>query len=327
MISNRALTVSQKIYDWLLLAYPKAHRNDYGQAMAQLFRDQCRDAWTESRGWGMTKLWLRVLPDLVKTSIIERLAALTERKSMSDKITNLVQPRTIFLKVFVVVFVITVLISVTITFLLPETYASTTRIKVQQEAEQSSDVAWDPHFLQTTFEIIQSQTVLRPVIDKLNLNVEWGKKYFAGKTLESAETLEILKARTSLAPIRGTKLIAITVYSDDKKEAAQIANALAESYRNYRIKSRDELAAKKIEALPPGQEKQAAQLQAQIPKPSPAQITDLAEPGRAPVKPNKPLNITLGAVLGIVSASALGAIAAFVSSRINKGKQKLNAPV
>jgi uncharacterized protein involved in exopolysaccharide biosynthesis len=56
-----------------------------------------------------------------------------------------------------------------------------------------------------------------------------------------------------------------------------------------------------------------------------AQITDRAEPGRAPVRPNKTLNIIVGIVVGIVSASALGAIAAFVSYRINKRKQKLNA--
>ena len=58
--NNRALAVSQETYKWLLLAYPKVHRAEYGPAMAQLFRDQCRGAWSESRGWGMTKLWLRV---------------------------------------------------------------------------------------------------------------------------------------------------------------------------------------------------------------------------------------------------------------------------
>src|ERR1035441_8636210 len=83
--NNRALAVSQKVYGWLLRAYPPAHREEYGPAMAQLFRDQGRDAWSESRGWGMIKLWLRVLPDLVNTSITERLAALNPRKSMSDK--------------------------------------------------------------------------------------------------------------------------------------------------------------------------------------------------------------------------------------------------
>ena len=40
----KALLSSQKIYEHLLAAYPKAHREEYGAAMSQLFRDQCRDA-------------------------------------------------------------------------------------------------------------------------------------------------------------------------------------------------------------------------------------------------------------------------------------------
>src|SRR5271170_7239386 len=102
--NNHTLTVSRKIYGRLLLAYPKAHREEYGPAMAQLFHDQCRDAWNEARGLGLVKLWLRVLPDLVKTSIIERFAALNKRKSMSDKMDAILQPRAVFWKVFAVVF-------------------------------------------------------------------------------------------------------------------------------------------------------------------------------------------------------------------------------
>src|ERR1035441_9123540 len=41
----KALLRSQNIFERLLVAYPKAHRVEYGAAMSQLFRDQCRDAW------------------------------------------------------------------------------------------------------------------------------------------------------------------------------------------------------------------------------------------------------------------------------------------
>src|ERR1017187_1671182 len=132
--NNRALAVSQETYKWLLLAYPKVHREAYGPAMAQLFRDQGRDAWTESQSWGMVKLWLRVLPDLVNTSITERLAALNPRKSMSDKMTALFRPLTssltVFFSIFALVFLLVLLVSVVVTFILPESYASTDRIKV-----------------------------------------------------------------------------------------------------------------------------------------------------------------------------------------------------
>jgi hypothetical protein len=42
--------------------------------MAQLFRDQCRDAWKAGRHSGLLKLWLRTLPDLGKTCVIEQIS-------------------------------------------------------------------------------------------------------------------------------------------------------------------------------------------------------------------------------------------------------------
>ena len=230
---------SQKIYAALLRAYPRQHRAEYGVAMAQLFRDQCRDAWAEAGGWGMTKLWLRVLPDLVNTSITERLAAMKERKTMNDNLANLNQVRptsatTTFISVFVTVFLITAIISTAVTFILPESYASTCKLKVENDQPTTNNYSYDPYFIQTTFEIINSRLVLNDVVAKLNLNVEWGKKYFNGETLKTTECVEILKGRMALAPVINTKLIAITVYSDDKNEAATIANAVAESYTKYR---------------------------------------------------------------------------------------------
>jgi capsular polysaccharide biosynthesis protein len=247
--------VSEKIYRRLLRAYPKAHRAEYGPAMAQLFRDQCRDAWNESHNWGVMKLWMRVLPDLASTSILERLAAMKGKKSMNDKLANLFGFRTvpamIFFRVFVAVFLLVLVTSVVITFIMPEGYASTARIKVEQDAAATPSVSagYDPYFLQKTFEIIQSPVVLDPVIEKLKLNEKWGKKYNNGVALKTADTLQILQQRLALQPVRNTELINVTVYSEDRNEAAQIANAVAESYQQYRLKLQMDLAMKKIEPL------------------------------------------------------------------------------
>jgi capsular exopolysaccharide synthesis family protein len=150
--------------------------------------------------------------------------------------------------IIITVFLITAIIATAVTFILPESYSSTCRIKVENDVNDSagglsatpSMMPYDPYFIQTTFEIMQSQIVLDKVIKALNLNVVWGKKYFNGETLKTSETEEILKNRMSLAPVRNTKLISITVYSDDAKEAAQLANAIAEAYKEYRIKTRQE---------------------------------------------------------------------------------------
>lgn len=151
---------------------------------------------------------------------------------------------------FTVVFLLVLLVSTVITFILPESYASTARIKVEHDAPPTSGQFYsDPNFVQTEFEVIQSQMMLNRVIDKLNLNAAWGKKYVAGRTLETSQTLEILKQRLQLAPVRNTSLIAITVYSDDRNEAAQIANAIADAYRDYRVRARADLAAKGLQVL------------------------------------------------------------------------------
>ena len=383
--NNRVLAVSQKIYGRLLLAYPKAHREEYGPAMAQLFRDECRDALNESQSWGVARLWLLVLPDLVKTSITERLAALNERKSMSDKMTALFRPLTSpltgFFTVFTVVFLLVLMTSVVVTFIIPESYASTARIKVENDQPTTG---YDPYFIQTQFEIMQSQVVLDPVIDKLNLNVEWGKKYNNGETLKTTETMEILKQRMRLAPVRNTTLVSIMVYSDDKKEAAQIANAVAESYRDYRIKFRVEAKAKAGEPMQKQYQQEGERIQqvradmdslrqqfkigsevsanpspeeklywekkmnleqllashrllnakividtidAQIPQTSMVQVIDRAEPGNAPVKPNKTLNITFGIFAGIILASVAGGVAVLIVLQFRKRMGKTAANV
>lgn len=296
--------LSQVIYERLLLAYPPRHRAEYGAAMAQLFRDQCRDAWDESRNWGLLKLWLRTLPDLASTSILERLAALKERKTMSEKLANLstlgVVPKIVFILVFAAVFLVTLIVGTAVTFILPEAYASTARISVEPEPTKS-----DPNFIQTTCELIKSPAVLNSVIDKLKLNVTWGKKYFNGETLKSLETMEILKTRLQIAPLRNTKLIAITAYSDDKNEAAQIANAIADSYRDYRMESYN------------GPKTS--------PQPAMVQIADPAEPGHAPVRPNKPLNIFISGILGAFFGLAAGTISAFISFKLRNSGRKTAA--
>jgi hypothetical protein len=77
----KIIAVSEKLYRRFLCLYPRLHRRDFGGPMAQLFRDQCRDAWAAGRSAGLLKLWLRTLPDLIKTSTKEQLAAI-ERNSV-----------------------------------------------------------------------------------------------------------------------------------------------------------------------------------------------------------------------------------------------------
>ncbi|MEI9962813.1 MAG: Wzz/FepE/Etk N-terminal domain-containing protein [Limisphaerales bacterium] len=146
--------------------------------------------------------------------------------------------------VIIAVFLLVAITATVVTFILPESYASTTRIRIEPNSSDIQEIGgsqgggysgFDPYFIQTEFEIIQDQVVLGKVIEALNLNVEWGKKYAGGEAFKTSETMEFLKRRMALSPVRNTKLIEITVYSDDKNEAARLANAIADAYQNYRL--------------------------------------------------------------------------------------------
>jgi len=132
----------------------------------------------------------------------------------------------------------------------PAQYVATTRIKFENDMPDSAgEISYDPYFIQTDFEIIQSQLVLSNVVVSLNLNQVWGEKYSNGSPLTVNESIEVIKKHMRLAPARRTKLITITFYSDDPMEASDIANAIAKSYRDYRIQSQKEIATKGLYIL------------------------------------------------------------------------------
>lgn len=307
-LDSSAVALSAKLFQRLLAAYPREHRREYGPPMAQLFRDQCRDAWSHNRGWGLTGLWLRVLPDLVKTSVLEHISAFNERKNMIERIGMLLRPRSapwfVFIAVFAVVFLFVVTASTLITFILPESYSSTARVLVRQDATEASEKLdartslgpYDPYFLQTQMEIMRSQLVLDKVVNDLDLRTSWGGKYGSSGGLRPEDARAILQGRLELRPVRNTSLIEIRAFSDQPAEAAQLANAIAQSYREYRSHL------------------------------APADIVDMAVPGLRPVRPNKPLNIALGVVGGIFLALAAGAAMAGLAAWIGRRSRRTGAP-
>jgi uncharacterized protein involved in exopolysaccharide biosynthesis len=132
----------------------------------------------------------------------------------------------------------------------PAQYQATTRIKLETDApDVNGQVSYDPYFIQTEFEIIQSEIVLSNVISTLNLNEKWGEKYNAGNPFKIHETIRFLKQRMGINLVRNTKLIEISFRSEDPNEAARIANAIAKAYRDYRLKLRQQLITNGIKVL------------------------------------------------------------------------------
>ena len=146
--------------------------------------------------------------------------------------------------VILLVFLLVVLTTLAVTYWLPKTYASMARIKVEKDNSEITGIenkpnysSYDPYWLQTEFEVIQSSSVLNEVIKKLNLNEKWARYSTQGK-LQTDETYLILKGQINVRQTRNTSLIEIWVYSEDKDEAALLANTIAEVYRGNRLKQR-----------------------------------------------------------------------------------------
>ncbi len=69
---DRVSSVSERVYQTLLFAYPKGFRREYGAQMAQTFRDLYREERRRSGKFRVAGLWVRTLLDLIATATVER---------------------------------------------------------------------------------------------------------------------------------------------------------------------------------------------------------------------------------------------------------------
>lgn len=158
--------------------------------------------------------------------------------------------------VILAVFLLVVITATLVTFILPQSFAGEARIRVERDRSDIQGFtertpyggAFDPYFIQTEFEVIQSEVILSKVVEKLNLNVEWAKKMGVG-TLKTTDTMRFIRGRIDLSPVRNTSLIKIRAFSDNSDEAAQLANALAEAYEEHRLEKGRKQTSGGIEAL------------------------------------------------------------------------------
>jgi succinoglycan biosynthesis transport protein ExoP len=173
--------------------------------------------------------------------------------------------------VILAVFLLVVITATLVTLLLPQSYLSTARIKVERDQSDISGVLqgqqvmgsmYDPYFIQTEFEVIQSEIILGKLFDP-NSKIEvpgedgrlapiakvWAHRYNNDQPLTLQESLGLLKHHLDVRPTRNTSLIEIRVDSENAQEAAILANAIAETYQNYRIDERKRLSSGGIEAL------------------------------------------------------------------------------
>ena len=155
--------------------------------------------------------------------------------------------------VILLVFLITAVTTTVVTFLLPPTYMSLSRISVEKDTSdiapllgmQSGPTAFDPYFIQTEFEKIQSQKVLDKVVAKCDL----AESLVSGKSLNESEARKILEKSIDVRQYRNTSIIELRAYDRKPTKAQEIAQALASEYQNHRSNLQKDRVKKGIESL------------------------------------------------------------------------------
>ena len=126
------------------------------------------------------------------------------------------------------------------TLMLPNIYASSSRILVSEDtpeinpfSTQQNYMIYNPYFLRTQFEILTSKPILNEVIYRLDLKNEWGKD---DEVLSRDVALKILRNSINVFQQRDTSLIVINVKRDNPDEASDIANEIAPSVPRFAIR-------------------------------------------------------------------------------------------
>ena len=165
------------------------------------------------------------------------------------------------------VFLLTAVTTTVVTFTMPKTYMSLSRISIEKDTSdiapllgmQSGPAAFDPYFIQTEFEKIQSQKVLDKVVVRCELTEDW-KRLNGGNLLDPIEARKILKKSIDIRQFRNTSIIELRAYDRDPRKAQEIAQALAVEYQNHRKDAQTARVKQGIKALEGRKEKTDEQI-------------------------------------------------------------------
>jgi len=184
----------------------------------------------------------------------------------------------------VAITLLSVFVGIIIIMATPQTYVATALIYVQ------ADKPFDKKSIQTQYEVIRSTLVLEPVVKKLNLHeiLECEYGYYEHEK-DYGRTVELLRSKLMLDPVRECDLIAITVAFDRPNHEPNQAALLAADTANEIVRS-----------FMATQDHLETSIDVQIIQP--AKIIGIAKPIRLNATDNIMWSILIGSVLGYVVA-------------------------
>ncbi len=161
-------------------------------------------------------------------------------------------------EVILAVALLTIVTGTAYTLMMPKKYTATTQLEVREDAmdvdpfyeRQASRLGYNPFFLMTQEKIMKSRPVLTAVIRNLNLQKVWGTELNEDKSPVNPElALQILSRSLRVEQDRDTTLMNISVTSEDPKRAAEIANEVANVYRDRRLYAKRREIQRAIDAM------------------------------------------------------------------------------
>ena len=147
-------------------------------------------------------------------------------------------------EVILAVALLTIVTGTAYTLMMPKKFTATTQLEVREDAmdvdpfyeRQASRIGYNPFFLMTQEKIMKSRPVLTEVIRNLNLQKLWGMELNEDKSPVTPElALQILSRSLRVEQDRDTTLMNVSATSEDPKRAAEIANEVANVYRDRRL--------------------------------------------------------------------------------------------
>jgi predicted Ser/Thr protein kinase len=176
------------------------------------------------------------------------------------------------------VFLLIFALAAVLTNIQEQSYVGIARVELHKAG--AANEGFDPYFFQTQAEKVRSIAIAEEVVDRLSLTNSWGPR-FGAQTKEAGALL--LQRSLEVRQARNTFLLEIRFFSADASEAAEVANAVAEAFRQHNSEM--------------------------------ASIVDRAVPGLRPVRPNIAVNLFLGAFAGTGLGAITGAIVFLATPR------------
>ncbi|MDY0150155.1 MAG: polysaccharide biosynthesis tyrosine autokinase [Kiritimatiellia bacterium] len=161
-------------------------------------------------------------------------------------------------EVILAVALLTIVTGTAYTVMMPKKYTAVTQLEVREDAmdvdpfydRQVARMGYNPFFLMTQEKIMRSRPVLMEVIRRLNLQRVWGAELNEDKSPITPDlALQILSRSLRVEQDRDTVLMNIRVTTENDKRSAEIANEVANVYRDRRLNAKRREIQRAIDAI------------------------------------------------------------------------------